>query len=163
MKRILLTIGAVAGVGGLIALLTYHPGSSDALGGASSQPQASASDASLSNSTPSAPSDAPGTAAGAASAGQYKNGTYTGAAEDVGYGTVQVQAVVSGGRITSVNFLQMPFEANRSAMIADQAKPLLLQEAISAQSANVDLVSGATSDWEGFKASLQAALNQAKG
>ena len=159
MKRIFLTIAAVAGVGGLIALLTYHPHNSDALGGASGLPQASASDSSsLSNSTPQTQTDS-----GTASAGQYKNGTYTGAAEDVGYGTVQVQAVVSGGRIASVNFLQMPFDASRSAMIADQAKPLLQQEAISAQSANVDLVSGATSDWEGFKASLQAALNQAKG
>lgn len=163
MKRIFGTIAAVAGVGGLIALLSYHP-RTDALSSSSGLPQASADGGSLSNSTPdSTPQTTSSASSGASVSGQYRNGTFTGAAEDVGYGTVQVQAVISGGRITGINFLQMPFEANRSAMIANQAKPLLQQEAISAQTANVDLISGATSDWEGFKASLQAALNQAKG
>jgi uncharacterized protein with FMN-binding domain len=94
--------------------------------------------------------------------GGYKDGTYTGSSVDVGYGTVQVQAVVAGGKITGVNFLQMPFDASRSAMIANEAKPILQQEVISAQVANVDLVSGATSDWGGFVKSMQAALDQAK-
>ena len=159
MKRIIGTIAAVAGVGGLIALLSYHP-HSDALSSNSGAPQVSADNGSLSNATP---NSTPQTTSTSGSGGQYKDGTYTGAAEDVGYGTVQVQAVVSGGRVASINFLQMPFDADRSARIASQAKPILQQEAISAQSADVDMVSGATSDWEGFKASLQAALNQAKG
>lgn len=148
------------GVGGLVALLSYQP--HDTLS-SSGMPQPSASDSSvLSNSTPNSASSASQASSGSSSAASYRDGTYTGNAEDVGYGTVQVQAVVSGGKITGVNFMQMPFDASRSAMIAREAKPILMQEAISAQSANVDLVTGATSDWEGFKASLQTALNQAK-
>lgn len=154
MKRIFVIIAALVGVGGLIALLNYHP-HNDSLAGSSGLPKASAVDSSAStNATPNSSTSSSTT---------YKNGTFTGSTEDVGYGTVQVQAVISDGKISGVNFLQMPSEASRSAMITNEAKPVLMQEAITAQSANVDLVTGATSDWEGFKASLQSALSQAQG
>ena len=95
-------------------------------------------------------------------AGQYKNGTYTGSVQDAFYGNVQVQAVISGGQITDVIFLQYPNDNNTSRNINSQAMPLLKQEAIQAQSANVSGVSGASATSPAFKQSLADALSQAK-
>ena len=94
--------------------------------------------------------------------GQYKDGTYTGSVEDAYYGLVQVQAVISNGRITDVIFLQYPNDNQTSRDINGQAMPLLKQEAISVQSANVNGVSGASSTSPAFQASLTSALSQAK-
>jgi uncharacterized protein with FMN-binding domain len=94
--------------------------------------------------------------------GQYKNGTFTGSVEDAYYGLLQVQAVISGGKITDVIFLQYPNDNHTSQFINSQAMPLLKQEAISAQSANVNGVSGASSTSPAFIASLTNALSQAK-
>ncbi len=150
MKKIVFIIVAVAGIGGLIALLQYHPqtGANNSVGGGGVG-------VATGNATTPTPGAVP---AGLA----YRDGTYTGSTVDVGYGPVQVQAVVAGGKITAVNFLQMPFDRQQSAEIASQAKPLLLSEALQAQTANVDTVSGATADSEGFVQSLTAALGQAK-
>lgn len=92
----------------------------------------------------------------------YKNGTYTGPVEDAFYGNVQIQISVTGGKISSVQFLQHPQDAMRSVAINDIAMPNLQQEAIQAQTANVAVVSGATATSQAFIQSLQAALNQAK-
>ncbi len=102
------------------------------------------------------------TAAPTASSG-YKDGTYTGQSVDVNWGLVQVQATVQRGKIANVQFLQYPNERDTSVRINSFAVPQLEQEAIQAQSANVDIVSGATLTSEGFQQSLQDALNQAKG
>lgn len=93
--------------------------------------------------------------------GQYKDGTYTGSVADAYYGYVQVQVTVSGGRITSVTFLQYPDTHSTSIAINNQAMPYLQQEAIQAQSANVNIVSGATDTSVAFQQSLQSALSQA--
>ncbi len=93
----------------------------------------------------------------------YKDGTYTGPSVDVNWGNVQVQATIQGGKIANVQFLQYPNERNTSVRINSFAVPQLEQEAIQAQSANVDIVTGATLTSEGFQQSLQDALNQAKG
>lgn len=94
--------------------------------------------------------------------GSYKDGTYTGSTEDVFYGNVQVRATINNGKITDVEFLQSPNDRQTSIMINAQAMPLLKQEAITAQSAQVDIVSGATDSSEGFIRSLGNALAQAK-
>ncbi len=104
----------------------------------------------------------PPTAAPAASGG-YKDGTYTGQSVDVNWGLVQVQTTIQGGKIANVQFLQYPNERNTSVRINSFAVQQLEQEAIQAQSANVDIVTGATLTSEGFQQSLQDALNQAKG
>lgn len=91
----------------------------------------------------------------------YKDGTFTGTAEDTPYGTVQVAAVVSGGKITDVKFLQMPQDQGRSTEITQFSEPQLKQSAISKQSAQIDFVSGATSTSMGYEQSLQKALDQA--
>lgn len=95
-------------------------------------------------------------------AGPWKDGTYTGQSNDNIYGTVQVGAVVSGGKITDIQFLQMPSNPGHTDEVTAMAKPALLHEAISAQNANVDTVSGATQDTDSFKVSLQSALDKAK-
>lgn len=94
--------------------------------------------------------------------GQFKNGIYTGSTEDVFYGNIQVRATIMGGRLTDVEFLQYPNDRQTSIMINTQMMPILKQEAIAAQSSQVDIVSGATDSSEGFIRSLGNALAQAK-
>ena len=107
---------------------------------------------------------APSTSAGASttpSSGSLKDGTYTGQAIDTQYGPVQVGVTVSGGKINGVDFLAMPNDRPRSQFITLQAEPLLRQEALQTQTANINLLSGATFTSEGFAQSLQSALSQA--
>lgn len=91
----------------------------------------------------------------------YKDGTYTGPAEDAYYGNVQVQATIQGGKITQVKFLQYPNDRPNSVAINQQAMPYLQQEAIQAQSAHINGVSGATDTSIAFAQSLSSALQQA--
>jgi|ERR1035437_1159272 uncharacterized protein with FMN-binding domain len=93
--------------------------------------------------------------------GQYKDGTYTGPTVDAYYGYIQVQAVVSGGKLTDVIFLQYPSDRRTSVQINSQAMPYLKQEAIQAQSANVNIISGASDSSGAFIQSLGAALAMA--
>jgi len=92
----------------------------------------------------------------------YKDGTYTGDPADAFYGNIQIQATISSGKITNVQFLQAPNDRGTSIEINSQADPILAQEAIQAQSANVDVVSGATDSSQAFVQSLQSALAKAK-
>lgn len=91
----------------------------------------------------------------------YKDGSYTGSVENAYYGDVQVKATISGGKITDVTFLQHPDTHSTSVRINEQAMPYLQQEAIQAQSAQVDTVSGATYTSQAFMQSLSNALSQA--
>lgn len=90
-----------------------------------------------------------------------KNGTFTGAAESTQFGDVQVQAVISGGKLTNVVVLQVPDRGGYEDQIVQVAVPELKTEALSAQSANIDVVSGATYTSQGYAESLQSALDQA--
>ena len=92
----------------------------------------------------------------------YKNGTYTGNVADAQWGVVQIQVVIQNGKITSVQFLQYPNERNRSVQINSYADPILINEAIQAQSTKVDIVSGATDTSNAFIQSLSNALSQAQ-
>jgi uncharacterized protein with FMN-binding domain len=90
----------------------------------------------------------------------YVDGTYTGSQANALYGVVQVKVVVQGGQIADIQFLSHP-TGNHSNQINDRATPALVQEAIANQSANVQVVSGATLTSRAFMESLQSALNQA--
>jgi uncharacterized protein with FMN-binding domain len=92
-------------------------------------------------------------------AGLYKNGTFTGSVQDASYGNMQVQAVISGGKLTDVIFLQYPNDNRTSQYVNGQALPMLKQEAIQAQSANINMISASS---PAFQASLADALAQAK-
>lgn len=94
--------------------------------------------------------------------GLYRNGQYSGDVADAYYGNVQVKAVISGGKITDVQFLDYPQDRQNSIRINTYAIPLLTSEAISAQSANVDTVSGASFTSGAFRESLSSALAQAQ-
>jgi uncharacterized protein with FMN-binding domain len=98
----------------------------------------------------------------ASSSSTYKDGTYTGSAESFQFGTVQVAAVIAGGKITAVNFLQLPDGDSRSSSISSYVKAPLVSDTLASQSANVDTISGATYTTLAYKASLQAAIDQAK-
>lgn len=109
-----------------------------------------------------APKPTPAPAPAPKPAGQYKDGTYTGSVADAYYGNIQVQVSIQNGKIADVAFLQYPNDRGTSREINGQAMGYLRSEAISAQSANVDIVSGATDSSLAFRQSLTYALSQAK-
>jgi len=92
---------------------------------------------------------------------RYKDGQYTGIVADAYYGNVQVEALVQSGKIADVQFLAYPNDRGTSVQINTIAMPRLKSEAIQAQNANVDIVSGATQTSEAFVQSLASALQQA--
>src|SRR3954447_4540433 len=87
--------------------------------------------------------------------------TVTGDAVSTQYGPVQLRVTVSGGRITGAEAVQLPSGDPKSEQISSYAEPLLRQSALTAQSANVDAVSGATYTSDGYKTALQSALDKA--
>ena len=102
---------------------------------------------------------------GAASGGTDPNSgsaaTATGTVAQTRWGPVQVELTVSGGTITQVNVLQYPSGNGTDQQINGYALPILIQETMDAQSAHIDMVSGATVTSEGYLESLQSALDQA--
>lgn len=182
MKRIVYAL--MATVTGLVLLFSYRtsvaPDSASALTDvapastgttaaapkptASPIPSASSGDSASGTST-SGPSGAGSASSGstsqAASSG-LRDGTYTGSAANTRYGPVQVQITVSGGSITDVQVPEYPSSNGRDQQINARALPTLIDETIQAQSAQVDMVSGATYTSTGYRTSLQSALDQAR-
>ena len=78
------------------------------------------------------------------------------------YGPVQVRVTLRSGRIVDVTAVQLPSDRNRSRAISNYAAPILRQEALAAQGAQIDSVSGASYTSDGYAQSLQAALEQAR-
>ncbi|MET8437022.1 FMN-binding protein [Streptomyces sp900116325] len=128
----------------VVALLALKPHQLSALGGISHAP-----------STSSAPRTTPSDGASTGT------GTFTGAPIDTQYGPVQVAAILTKGRLTAVKVLQAPDQNGRDQQLADYALPRLTQEALGAQSAHIDVVSGASYTSQGYIQSLQSALDQA--
>ena len=85
----------------------------------------------------------------------------TGALVQTPYGNVQVRVSLLGNRITNVTAVHLTDSSSTSVDISATAEPILRQEALRSQSANIDLVSGATYTSKGYQASLQAALDAA--
>ncbi len=98
----------------------------------------------------------------ATQASSYKNGNFTGKVADAYFGNLQVAAVISGGKLSDVKFLQYPNDQPQSLEISERSMPKLKSEAISSQNAKVDIISGATQTSEAFNESLADALLQAK-
>lgn len=92
----------------------------------------------------------------------YRNGEYIGPVVDAYYGNVQVKAVIEDGKLTDVVFMDYPHSRQTSERVNQQAMPYLKEEAIQAQSWDVDNVTGATQTSLAFKKSLQSALEKAK-
>lgn len=92
---------------------------------------------------------------------KYKDGEYIGKITDAFYGKIQVKAIIKNGKLTDVKHLQYPNDRPTSTDINNAALPILTNEAIQAQSSQVDIVSGATDSSIAFKESLASALSQA--
>ena len=87
--------------------------------------------------------------------------TVTGSSADTRWGPVQVQVTVDNGTITDVTVVDYPTENGKDRQINARAVPVLVQETLDAQSADIDMVSGATVTSEGYLESLQSALDEA--
>ncbi|WP_406830170.1 FMN-binding protein [Pedococcus sp. KACC 23699] len=173
MRRI--TLWSLSTLTTLVLLFSYHTSTSSrsssvaapviaqaATPGAVATPKATSpsgtsTSGSSSSSTPSGGSSSSSSSPSQSSAAK----TYAGDAIGTQYGDVQVQITVKGGKITASQVLQVPWNDNRDQEINSYAVPILNQEAVSSQSANIDMVSGATFTSDGYIQSLQSAIDQA--
>jgi uncharacterized protein with FMN-binding domain len=90
-----------------------------------------------------------------------RSGSFDGDLITTRFGTVQVRITVAGGRITSAEALRWPNSDRHDRMINDRAVPILNAEVVRVQTAQVDLVSGATLTSQGYQQSLQSAIDKA--
>ncbi|WP_144781897.1 FMN-binding protein [Microbacterium sp. BH-3-3-3] len=170
MKKIVYAL--MATVTGLVLLFSYRtstvPESTSALAeapssGVATVPKTTPSpSASASSGSTSSGSTSSGSSSTQTSSSGLTDGTYTGQAANTRFGPVQVQITVSGGAITDVQVPQYPSESGRDQQINSRALPVLVKETVQAQSAQVDMVSGATYTSTGYRTSLQSALDQAR-
>lgn len=154
MKRIV--CGVLATLSGVVLLFSYRTSLGDGDPGA-----ASSSGAVEATAAPAAAAAPSASGAPSAPSGGLVDGAYTGGAVDTRYGAVRVQITVSAGRISDVTVLDAPSGNGRDRQITAWAVPQLVSETLDAQSAHIDLVSGATYTSKGYLGSLQAALDAA--
>jgi len=149
LRRIVLASAAT--VSGMVLLLALKPQGAQSVAGATA-PAPSVSSA------PSAPSTG-GTGASASPGTGAR--TVTGGEVQTRWGPVQVRVTVAGGKVTEVTAVEYPTGNPRDQQINSYALPRLRTEALAAQSADIDTVSGATYTSDGYKQSLQSALDSA--
>jgi hypothetical protein len=111
--------------------------------------------------TSSTTSGSSSSASGGAGSSSSSATTTTGPAVDTRWGPVQVEITTSAGKLTGVDVVEYPNNNPRDQEINSYALPVLVQETLDAQSANIDMVSGATVTSDGYLQSLQAALDEA--
>jgi uncharacterized protein with FMN-binding domain len=87
--------------------------------------------------------------------------TVTGPSADTRWGPVQVQITVADGTVTDIEVVDYPTENGKDRQINARALPVLVSETLDSQSADIDMVSGATVTSEGYVESLQGALDEA--
>ena len=157
MKRIVLWFMSTLTV--VTLLFGYHTSTSSQMAGGTSSVLGA----------PTGTTSGSGTTSGGTTSGTTTDGgstaastaTVTGDSTDTRWGPVQVQITVANGTITDVNVIDYPSGNGRDQQINSRALPVLVQETLDAQSANIDMVSGATVTSEGYLGSLQSALDQA--
>jgi uncharacterized protein with FMN-binding domain len=164
MKRALIVgTGTVMGVAAVLAL--NPDGASVAAGLPTSSAPGTSSTGSISTGSTGTGSTGTGstaapqpraTATGGSAAGGAT--TATGPGVDVGYGIVQVKVTLAGGKISAIDAVQLPQNDGHSARISQQAWPMLVDQALQAQSSAISGVSGASYTSYGFTESLKAAL-----
>ncbi|MGH3150614.1 MAG: FMN-binding protein [Streptosporangiaceae bacterium] len=151
MRRVILAVTAT--IAGLVALLSFKS-HSPTLAAATGTTGGSSSSSSSSSSVP---GEFPtGSAAGRLAAGQS---TLLGHVATTVYGPVQVQLVVQDSKIVKVAILEQPTSTIHDIQIGEFAFPRLISETLTAQTAKIDAVSGASYTSEGYIASLQSALD----
>jgi uncharacterized protein with FMN-binding domain len=160
VRRIVLAVMTTVTV--LVLLFGYHTSLSSKRDGASSvaAPIGGTGGSSSGGVAPSAGSSA-GSSGSPPSAGSAAAKTVTGDSADTAWGPVQVRITVSGRKITAVDVVDYPQNNRRDEEINAVALPILVRETLSAQSAAIDMVSGATVTSDGYIRSLQSALDSA--
>jgi uncharacterized protein with FMN-binding domain len=143
VKKIVLWLMSTTTV--LVLLFSYHTSTSST--------NSAAADSSVV-----APVGSSATTTGGASS---SSSTYTGDSASTRWGPVQVQISVANGTVTDVSVIDYPSGNGKDQQINARALPVLVQETLEAQSADIDMVSGATVTSEGYLESLQSALDQA--
>ena len=162
MKKIFYAV--MATLTGLVLLFSYRTSLGEGTETAAALPATTPAPASAQRATPSAstsPSASTPTQAAPASSG-LADGTFTGSSVNTRFGPVQVQITVSGGSVTDVQVPVYPSENGRDQQINSRALPVLVKETLDAQSADIDMVSGATYTSTGYLKSLQSALDEAR-
>lgn len=158
MKRIVIAL--LSTISGLVLLFSYPTSTNKPITDAA--PAAGTGTTTGSAATGAAAAAAPTAAAAApAPAAAAKSGTFTGTTAQTRWGPVQVQIVVANGKITSANAVRYPTGNGNDAQINAYALPQLNAEAVAANSAKIDMVSGATVTSGGYLQSLQSAIDQA--
>ncbi|MFI1921144.1 FMN-binding protein [Streptomyces sp. NPDC020377] len=155
LRRIVLASAAT--VSGMVLLLSLKPHTTPAVAGPASTPAPSSSSGA---STGTAGSDGTTGSDGSAATGTR---SLTGDSVQTRWGPVQVRVTLKGGRLTNVTAVTYPQENPRDQQINAYAIPQLTREALTAQSADIDTVSGATYTSDGYRRSLQSALDSASG
>ena len=148
MRRIVLWLASTITI--VVLLFGYH----------TSTNKTSSAAVVSSTSSPTSTSDGGNTPNSSPSSSSTKIETYTGSVAQTRWGPVQVKITVQGGKITKVTVLQQPNGNHKDQEINDYALPILISDTVNAQSANIDMVSGATVTSEGYVQSLQAALDE---
>ena len=159
MRRVIFAIVTTASA--LVFLLSFKTHSTPAA--VASPPSASASPTPGATPAATASAAAASPAASSASSGSAATAakTVTGAVAQTIYGPIQVKITVRNGKVTAADAIEYPNNDPRDAQINSYAIPALNQEAISAGSAQIDSVSGATYTSQGYISSLQSALDKA--
>jgi uncharacterized protein with FMN-binding domain len=155
----------VATVAGVVAVLSFHtkparldpgslPGASATRGSSDTSPSSVPPSSTTSGASPPPASSSTTTVPSATR-------TVTGAAVNYRYGIVSVSVTVSGDKITRIGIASLDDGGNfRSQSIDQQSIPILEQQALQAQSADIQGVSGASYTSQGFAQSLQSALGK---
>ena len=155
MKRALIIgTGSICSLGAVLLITPPqigHSGTSLGTGGLTTGGLLSSSSGSLATSSTTT----------AKSSGSGVSGTFVGSTSETIYGPVQVEIVITNGKITQAKALTYPTESFRDQQINSQAIPWLAQETIQAQSANIQGVGGASYTTQGWVTSLQSALSKA--
>jgi uncharacterized protein with FMN-binding domain len=158
MRRI--TLWLFSTVAAVVLLFSYRTSTNQAAGSTAVATAAPATPSGSGTSNGSSSNDS--SSSGSSSGGSSSGGTtYDGSVAQTRWGPVQVTITVSGGKITDVAVPTYPNGNHRDEEINAYALPVLTQETLAAQSANIDSVSGATVTSDGYKESLQAALDAA--
>jgi uncharacterized protein with FMN-binding domain len=144
--------GAAAGFGTVLGL---HLGAAAPVTPPGAAPAQPAGPGGTAGQTSTGASPAPAAAGGGGTAHSA-----TGPGVNFGYGTIAVKVTVAGGRVVNVSVAKLSTLDPTSQQIAAQAIPMLRSEVLSAHSANISGVSGATYTSEGYVRSLQAAVDQ---
>ena len=159
MRRI--TTWLLSTISALVLLFSYHTSTNASASVAASVIAESDTASESSDSGTKDPGTGGSGTTGSGTTAAPSGGTYTGDAVQTRFGPVQVEITVENGAITASEVTQVPWNDRKDQEINGRAVPVLNAEAVDAQSADIDMVSGATYTSQAFVESLQSAIDRA--